>query len=58
MPYPTANLGFTGRIYKSIDTTTTLMTIPLAPRGLTIGKADSGVLVLLVLLVVLLLLSH
>ena len=25
MPYPTANLGFTGHIYKSIDTQTTLM---------------------------------
>ena len=53
MPYPTANLGFTGHIYKSIDTTTTLMTLPLAlaPRGLTIGRADSGVLgVLLVVL--------
>ena len=25
MPYPTANLGFTGHLYKSIDTQTTLM---------------------------------
>ena len=25
MPYPAANLGFTGHIYKSIDSTTTLM---------------------------------
>ena len=25
MPYPTANLGFTGHIYKSIDTTTTVV---------------------------------
>ena len=27
MPYPTANLVFTGHIYKSIDTQTTLMNL-------------------------------
>ena len=29
MPYPTANLGFTGHTYESFDTTTTLMKFKL-----------------------------